>query len=135
MINIMPTRRPHLSALLAAIAVLVPGAAAGGGVDVQLTSAIPMPGLQDGKQSYASADVARLKSGLDALAGKDIPAARAVRDGLPANSLDRHILAWAIALYGGDQVPSGEIADAAEGSETRATAPPSKSLSETKKAG
>src|SRR6201993_701614 len=30
---------------------------------------------------------------------------------------------------------AGEIADAAEGSETRATAPPSKSLSETKKAG
>ncbi|RWX61806.1 lytic transglycosylase domain-containing protein, partial [Mesorhizobium sp. M2A.F.Ca.ET.039.01.1.1] len=32
----------------------------------------------------------------------------------PATSLDRHILAWAIALYGGDQVPSGEIADAAK---------------------
>ncbi|TIX34770.1 MAG: lytic transglycosylase domain-containing protein, partial [Mesorhizobium sp.] len=29
-------------------------------------------------------------------------------------SLDRHILAWAIALYGGDHVPSGDIADAAK---------------------
>jgi soluble lytic murein transglycosylase len=39
-----------------------------------------------------------LKSGLDALAANDVAGARAVREALPANSLDRHILAWAIAL-------------------------------------
>ncbi|TIP69470.1 MAG: lytic transglycosylase domain-containing protein, partial [Mesorhizobium sp.] len=44
----------------------------------------------------------------------DIAGARQVRDALPVNSLDRHILAWAIALYGGDRVPSGDIADAAK---------------------
>jgi soluble lytic murein transglycosylase len=36
-----------------------------------------------------------------------------VRDALPAKALDRQILSWAIAFDGGD-VPSGEIAAAAE---------------------
>lgn len=114
----MPVNRPHLFALLGATLALMPGMADGGGVDVQVTSAIPMPGLQDsGPQDAAaspSPSVGILKSGLDALAANDIPAARAVREALPANSLDRHILAWAIALYGGNQVPSGDIADAAK---------------------
>ena len=113
----MPTSRPHLFALLGAVAALMPGMAVGGSVDVQVTSAIPMPGLQDEGRKQACAhppSVALLKSGLDALAAGDIAGARAVRDALPANSLDRHILAWAIALYGGDKVPSGEIADAAK---------------------
>src|SRR5690606_16931505 len=57
--------------------------------------------------------IGRLKSGLDALAGGDIGRARALRDGLAENSLDRHILAWAIATRGGSLVPSGEIAAAA----------------------
>ncbi len=115
----MPTRRPHRFALLGATLVLIPGMAIGGSVDVQLTSAIPMPDLQsqsDPGQPDASPSpsVALLKSGLDRLAADDIAGARQVREALPANSLDRHILAWAIALYGGDQVPSGEIADAAK---------------------
>ncbi|CAN7443026.1 lytic transglycosylase domain-containing protein [Mesorhizobium amorphae] len=115
----MPTRRPHRFALLGATLVLIPGMAIGGSVDVQLTSAIPMPDLQsqsDPGQPDASPSpsVALLKSGLDRLAANDIAGARQVREALPANSLDRHILAWAIALYGGDQVPSGDIADAAK---------------------
>lgn len=112
----MPVSRPHLFALLGATLALMPSMA-DSGVDVQVTSAIPMPGLQDNgprQDGSPSPSVAMLKSGLDALAANDIPVARAVREALPANSLDRHILAWAIALYGGNQVPSGDIADAAK---------------------
>ncbi|MCV3210396.1 lytic transglycosylase domain-containing protein [Mesorhizobium sp. YC-39] len=110
----MPTGRPHLFALLGATAMLMPGVAVGSNVDVQVTSAIPMPSLQDKQDTSPTASITRLKSGLDALAANDIARARQVRESLPANSLDRHILAWAIALYGGDQVPSGDIADAAK---------------------
>ncbi|MER9300288.1 lytic transglycosylase domain-containing protein [Mesorhizobium sp. M0621] len=117
----MPGSRPHLFALLGATLALMPGMATGGSVDVQVTSAIPMPGsdiavpgLQDKAQQDTSPSVALLKSGLDELAAGDSPGARAVRDALPAHSLDQHILAWAIALYGGDKVPSGDIAAAAK---------------------
>lgn len=118
----MPTRQPHFFALLGAIVLLTPILVAAGKIDVRVTSAIPRPYLQDaglpdtGQQDTGSpsASIARLKSGLDALAANDIAGARQVRDALPVNSLDRHILAWAIALYGGDRVPSGDIADAAK---------------------
>ncbi|TIY04591.1 MAG: lytic transglycosylase domain-containing protein, partial [Mesorhizobium sp.] len=118
----MPTRQPHFFALLGAILLLTPSLVAAGKVDVRVTSAIPMPNLQDaglpdtGLQDTGSpsASVARLKSGLDALAANDVAGARQARETLPVNSLDRHILAWAIALYGGDKVPSGDIADAAK---------------------
>ncbi|MER9138740.1 transglycosylase SLT domain-containing protein [Mesorhizobium sp. M0830] len=117
----MLASRPHLLALLGATLSLMPGMAIGGSVDVQLTSAIPlpssaipMPGLRDKAQEDTSPGVTLLKSGLDALAAGDSTSARAVRDALPAHSLDQHILAWAIALYGGDKVPSGDIAAAAK---------------------
>lgn len=51
-----------------------------------------------------------LKSGLSALAAGNISGARAIRDRLPADSIDRHVLAWAIAMDGGRNVPSGDIA-------------------------
>ena len=54
-------------------------------------------------------DISRLKTGLDALTGGNTAAAEAVLRSLPQGSLDRHILAWAIALNGGDEVSSGEI--------------------------
>jgi soluble lytic murein transglycosylase len=57
-------------------------------------------------------DLAPLKDGIDALAGGDIPAARAARDRLPAEALDRHIIEWAIALGGSPAVSSDEIAAA-----------------------
>lgn len=57
--------------------------------------------------------VAVLKSGLDAISAKNIPRAREVRDSLSPRSLDRHILAWAIALSADPGVGSDEIADAA----------------------
>jgi soluble lytic murein transglycosylase len=114
----MSGRRPRLFALLGATLALMPAAAIGGGVDVQTTSAVPIPALayqgRPDAPASPSTDVAVLKSGLDRLAANDITGARQVREALPANSLDRHILAWAIALYGGDQVPSGDIADAAQ---------------------
>ncbi|RWL80112.1 MAG: lytic transglycosylase domain-containing protein [Mesorhizobium sp.] len=111
----MPTRRPHLFALFGAIVALTPTMAIGGSVDARATASIPMPDAPQAPGTTASfSDIAQLKSGLDALAANNIAGARNARDTLPATSLDRHILAWAIALYGGDQVPSGEIADAAK---------------------
>lgn len=96
---------------------LVPGMAISGSADVRITAAVPTPGAPQApgqsQPSPPSQSVAQLKSGLDALAANDIAGARNARDTLPATSLDRHILAWAIALYSGNQVPSGEIADAA----------------------
>lgn len=57
-------------------------------------------------------DTAKLESGLDALSDGEIGEAREVRDSLPAQSLDRHILTWAIAVKGGGLVPSSDIAAA-----------------------
>jgi soluble lytic murein transglycosylase len=113
----MPTRRPHLFALLGVIVALTPTMAIGGSADVRVTASIPAPDTPQAPgqaQPVPSPDIAQLKSGLDALAANNIVGARNARDTLPATSLDRHILAWAIALYGGDQVPSSEIADAAK---------------------
>ncbi|MDX8541267.1 lytic transglycosylase domain-containing protein [Mesorhizobium abyssinicae] len=114
----MSGRRPRLFAFLGATLALMPAAAIGGGVDVEVTSALPVaPLAYQGRPDAPTspfADVAILKSGLDRLAANDVAGARQVREVLPANSLDRHILAWAIALYGGDRVPSGDIADAAQ---------------------
>lgn len=58
--------------------------------------------------------VGPLREGLAALSAKRIDDARAARDTLPDDALDRHILAWAIALYGGTDVPSSDIAWAIE---------------------
>ncbi len=54
-----------------------------------------------------------LKSGLDALSDGDTKRARAIRNGMSRDSLDQHILAWAIAVSGAKGVPSVEIATAA----------------------
>jgi soluble lytic murein transglycosylase len=53
-----------------------------------------------------------LKTGLDALSSRDAARAIAIRNGLAADSLDRHILTWAIAVSGMKDVPSSEIATA-----------------------
>lgn len=105
----------HRFALICAIMAMTPAAALGATVDAQTTAAIPpRPGAFVEAGSTAAGSVAALKSGLDALAARDIGRARSVRDSLPPASLDRHILAWAIALRGGNTVPSGEIAAAAQ---------------------
>lgn len=54
-----------------------------------------------------------LKSGLDALSAKDAPRAIAIRNGLPVNDLDRHILTWVLALSGTTELSSSEITEAA----------------------
>ncbi|MDO9417480.1 lytic transglycosylase domain-containing protein [Pararhizobium sp.] len=53
-----------------------------------------------------------LKTGLDALSNKDARNALAVRNGMEAGTLDRHILTWAIAVSGQRGVPFAEIARA-----------------------
>jgi len=111
----MRAKRQNRFALISAIIALMPAAANAATVDTQLTAAIPArPGGFANAGATASGDIGILKSGLDALSAKDIARARAIRDTLPPDSLDRHILAWAIALRGGDQVPSGEIAAVAQ---------------------
>lgn len=99
-------RRISAALLTAALS----GVAIAAGVDAQPTAAVVAPAPGD----LAATDISGLKTGLDALAARDIDGARRQRDGLPAASLDRHVLAWAIALYGGDEVPSAEIAATAE---------------------
>jgi soluble lytic murein transglycosylase len=63
--------------------------------------------------SKPSAIAGSLKSGLDALSGGDVQQALGIRNGLPADALDRHILTWAIGLSNAPGVPSSEIAHAA----------------------
>ena len=55
---------------------------------------------------------AELRAGLDALSDRDPAAAILARDRLAKDSLDRHILTWAIAVSGQRGVPSWEIAAA-----------------------
>jgi soluble lytic murein transglycosylase len=105
----MTVKRPYSSIFFGAILVLLPSVTLDTGLDAQPTSAIPVAGMEDGAPV-----IGELKSGLDALSAKDMDGARAVRDAMPANTLDRHVLAWSIALYGGDKVPSGEIAATAK---------------------
>lgn len=92
---------------------LAPAIAIGSGIDKQLSGALPMFPVPN-KQDLPAFSPMQLKMGLDALAAKDFDGARTARDSLPVSSLDHHILAWAIALYGGDRIPSGEIAAASE---------------------
>lgn len=53
-----------------------------------------------------------LKTGLDALSNKDAAKAILARNALAKDTLDRHILTWAIAVSGQKAVPSYEIAAA-----------------------
>ncbi|MFK5979808.1 MAG: lytic transglycosylase domain-containing protein [Rhizobiaceae bacterium] len=68
-----------------------------------LTATSPAPKIRGIKGS--------LKSGLSALTSKDVAKARAIRFGMKAGSIDRKVLAWAIALSGRKGVTSGEIAE------------------------
>lgn len=70
-----------------------------------ITNAIP-------RTDSVQAVSAELRAGLDALSNRDAAAAIVARNRLPADSLDRHILTWAIAVSGQRGVPSWEIAGA-----------------------
>ncbi|WP_432284466.1 lytic transglycosylase domain-containing protein [Aminobacter sp. BA135] len=115
MTRIIPAARPHHVALLSAFIALAPVPAGSSALDPQATSAIPFASIGKGDAARAAfGTIDQLKSGLDALSSGDLAQARAVRDALPATALDRHILMWAIAINGGDQVPSADIAAAAQ---------------------
>jgi soluble lytic murein transglycosylase len=63
--------------------------------------------------SKPTAIAGSLKSGLDALSSGDARRAIGIRNGLPSQALDRHILTWAIGLSNAPGVPGSEIAQAA----------------------
>lgn len=120
----MHIRRHKTTAFVSALAVLLPIASLATPADPQITGAIPYARPdRPGKLAIDNAAPSRpapnraglLKSGLDALAAGDIAGARAIRDSkLTQGSLDGHVLSWAIAMYGGDKVPSADIAAAAQ---------------------
>jgi len=70
----------------------------------EITGAIP-------RTSRLATASPELKAGLDALSDKNGAGALAIRDGM-ADSLDRHMLTWSIAVSGLGDVPSAEIAAA-----------------------
>lgn len=81
------------------------------GVDRMKTAAIRVePPDLTGLASTSGPSITTLKAGLAALEAGDFAAARAARASLPADSLDRRILGWSIAVAGADLVSSGQIA-------------------------
>lgn len=102
--------RANSLALLAATLALLPAAAPAAETDRQITLPMAVP---DAGVIAAAGEIALLKAGLDAVQAMDIGRARRIRDRLPEDSLDRHIIAWAIAFDGGRDVPSSDIAAAA----------------------
>lgn len=81
-------------------------------IDTQATGTVPVTRVSETLGEQQPGKIETLKAGLDALASDDMTAARAIRDLLARNSPDWRILAWAIALRGGADVPSSEIAAA-----------------------
>lgn len=73
------------------------------------TGANPLIGGQGAAADEISGS---LKSGLDALSDRDAMEALRIRNTMQQDSLDRHILTWAIAVSGQKGVPSYEIAQA-----------------------
>lgn len=105
----MSGRRLRRIALMAALFALVPAAIQANGIDTNTkTGGIPIRA-----NASVPGDIGRLKNGLTALSSGNVAKAREIRSSLAEGSLDRHILDWAIALHGGDLVPSSEIARAA----------------------
>ncbi|TCQ28855.1 soluble lytic murein transglycosylase [Rhizobium sp. PP-CC-3G-465] len=107
----LPLSRPPLSrptAVASAAEAFVPvpkaPAAFSGMTDGGMTGAIP--------RSTIPASVAALKDGLDALTNRDPVRAIAVRNAMGDDTLDRHILTWAIAQSTQKGIPSYEIARA-----------------------
>ncbi len=109
MIDPMRIRRPNLLRSFAALLALLPAIAIGMGVDALTHSA----GARQPEYMMPDKRVDTLKNGLDALSSESVYEARRLRDRLPEASLDRQILTWAIAMHGGPDVPSKEIAAAA----------------------
>ncbi len=80
----------------------------------EATVAVPAPlVMPDPGEIAAQGRIFPLRSGLDALNRGDVAGARRARDRLADDSLERQILAWAIAMDGGRDIPSQDIATAA----------------------
>ncbi|MEQ1943943.1 lytic transglycosylase domain-containing protein [Mesorhizobium sp. VNQ89] len=101
-------REPASGVALVALSLAWSPAAAEGLASAAFVSAIP-----DAGAIAAQGRIQPLKSGLDALGNGDISGARRIRNALPPASVARKVLAWAIAMDGGRDVPSGDIAAAA----------------------
>jgi soluble lytic murein transglycosylase len=110
MISKLLRSRTSRFALVAASLALTPAAAQEATVEGSVTAILAVP---DAGEIAARGRLLPLQFGLDALSRGKVASARSIRDGLPAGSLDRHILAWAIAMDGGPAIPSGDIAEAA----------------------
>jgi len=78
-----------------------------------VASATTVVAVPDAGAIAARGRVHLLRTGLAALNRGNTSGARAIRDRMPADSLDRRILAWAIAMDGGRDIPSADIARAA----------------------
>lgn len=115
MAKLIPASRPYRAVFLGAFLAMSTTIASGSSLDQQTTSALPFASIgKPDAMRAAFGNIDGLKGGLDALSSGNLAQARAICDGLPETALDRHILMWAIAINGGDQVPSGEIAAAAQ---------------------
>lgn len=113
MISKLRHRRNSRFALIAAAFALAPAAAIGASIDGQTTAAIVLlDRTVDRMPDRSLAHITKLKDGLDALSRGEANAARAIRDSFPRTSLEHRVLAWAIAMRGGRDVPSTEIAAA-----------------------
>jgi len=81
-----------------------------------ISKTYPAPKLKtvsSGNKTSVSPIKGTLEQGLRALSKKDTITALRIRAGMKAGSLDRKILAWSIALRGGDGVTSTEISSIA----------------------
>lgn len=78
-----------------------------------VASATTVVAVPDAGAIAARGRVYLLTTGLAALNRGNTSGARAIRDRMPADSLDRRILGWAIAMDGGRDIPSADIARAA----------------------
>ncbi|OQM73570.1 lytic transglycosylase domain-containing protein [Manganibacter manganicus] len=113
----MSIRRGHRPVIFVSAVALAALATAGLTLEAGPTSPASPPAVAPAAaiapalpERMASPASMRLQNGLEALSTGNIGLARGIRDALPANSLDRHVLAWTIALYGGDAVPGADIA-------------------------
>lgn len=117
MISKLRRGRDRRFALIAASLALAPAVAMGASVEkggsAKKDASVVFAPMPDAGAISASGEIAILKAGLDAIEAMDIGRARRIRDRLPETSIDRHILAWAIAFDGGRDVPSLDIARAA----------------------
>lgn len=63
-------------------------------------------------KTYNTLTLQQLKAGLDALLNNNIAKTISIRNSMEKNSLDRHILTWAIAVSNQTNIPSSEIYNA-----------------------